>query len=366
MSATTRKRFKIPQFGFLFKNQTLLFFAALIVGISVHFVVMKRIGFGNQIALFDALTSNLILSVLVLILKQIQNNYHTSHPITLVNIAIIQVFSLAFVFALVKTAHFYYVDNEMYFHFLTKNAIARGVIAFLLLLLTLYQLWIYKNQATQKKILHQQLEMERQLNQAELANIEQQLQPHFLFNSLNSISALTIIQPEEARRMVHLLSDFLRGTLRKDQEQEVDLKEELQHINLYLEIEKVRFGHRLNIDIQLDPVCEHAKIPALILQPIVENCIKYGLYGQTGNLTISIEATCKNHFLHLSVSNPYDKESLNISKGTGFGLNSIGRKLHLLYAQNDLIRTEKNDETFTVKLKIPQSESPSLRRQNEA
>lgn len=349
-------RSRIPQFGFLFKNQVLLFFAALVVGICVHFVVMKRIGFSNQVALFDALVSNLILSVMVLILKQIQDNYHTSHPITLVNIAILDAFSFICVFGVIHTARFYYADNEAYLHFLAKNGIARGAIAFLLLLLTLYQLWIYKNQATQEKILKQKLDIERQLNKAELANIEQQLQPHFLFNSLNSISALTIIQPEEARRMVQLLSDFLRGTLRKDLDQEVDLKEELHHINLYLEIEKVRFGHRLNIDMQLDENCEQAKIPALILQPIVENCIKYGLYGQTGNLVIRIEAACRNQFLHLSVSNPYDPESLHTSRGTGFGLDSIARKLALLYSRNDLIRTEKAENVFTVTIRIPQKE----------
>lgn len=355
-SVPSSPKHRLPQFEFLFKNQVLLFFAALVIGISVHFVVMKRFGFSNQIALFDALVSNLLLSVLVIILKHIQNNYHSSHPVTLVNIAILHVFSFVLVAALVRIAHFYYTDNELYFTFLTKNGIARGAITFLMLLLALYQFWLSKNQVTQRKVLAQKLEIERQLNQAELANIEQQLQPHFLFNSLNSISALTITQPDEARRMVQLLSDFLRGTLRKDQEEEVGLKVELQHINLYLEIEKVRFGHRLKTDIQLDENCENARIPALILQPIIENCIKYGLYGHTGNLVIGIEATCKNHYLHLTVSNPYDKESVHITKGTGFGLNSIGRKLLLMYGQTDLIKTERTDETFTVKLKIPQRE----------
>lgn len=349
------KKYTIPEFGFIFKNQVLLFFAALTVGICIHFVIMKRIGFGNQVALFDALVSNILLAVLVLILKQIQNNYHTSHPITLVNIAILVVFSFLFLCGLTKTAQFYYMGNGLYFNFLIKNSVARAAVAFLILFLTLYQFWLHKYQLTQQKIMNQKLEIERQLNKAELANIEQQLQPHFLFNSLNSISALTITQPEEARRMVHLLSDFLRGTLRKDLDQEVALKEELHHINLYLEIEKVRFGHRLNIDIQLDPDCEDAKIPALIMQPLIENAIKYGLYGQTGALTIHISAVCQNQYLQLSVSNSYDAGSIQASRGTGFGLNSVGRKLLLLYGQNDLVKTERTDEIFTVRLKIPQS-----------
>lgn len=343
------------EFLFLFKNQVLLFIAAAIAGTAVHFVVMKRVGFSNQIALFDAVVSNIILVILVLILKRILDYYHSKHPVTIVNIAIIKAFSFIFVFGLINTAYFYYGEHEVYFHFLTQNAIGRGVIAFLILFLTLYQFWLHKNQISQEKVFTQKLEIERQLNKAELANIEQQLQPHFLFNSLNSISALTITQPDEARRMVHLLSDFLRGTLRKSPEQEVELKEELHHLNLYLEIEKVRFGHRLNVDIQCDEECEHAKIPSLILQPLIENCIKYGLYGQIGELTIRVEASCRNNSLYLSMSNRYDIESVKTSKGTGFGLSSIERKLYLLYAQNDLIKVEKENDLFTVRLRIPQT-----------
>jgi LytS/YehU family sensor histidine kinase len=88
-------------------------------------------------------------------------------------------------------------------------------------------------------------EADKLLREAELASLRQQLQPHFIFNSLNSISALAGSRPEEARKMIQQLSDFLRGTVRKDQQQSVALSEEFKHLELYLEIEKVRFGHRL-------------------------------------------------------------------------------------------------------------------------
>ena len=118
---------------------------------------------------------------------------------------------------------------------------------------------------------------------------DQQLQPHFLFNSLNSINALIGFKPDEARKMIHQLSDFLRGTLKKDDDQlQVTLNDELQHLNLYLEIEKVRFGHRLQTEISCDERSGSAKLPSMLLQPIVENAIKFGLYDTTGEVVVSL------------------------------------------------------------------------------
>src|SRR5690606_35869240 len=116
------------------------------------------------------------------------------------------------------------------------------------------------------------------LRSAELAKLRQQLQPHFLFNSLNSISALAGSKPEEARKMVHQLSEFLRGTLHKDEQTLVPFSDELRHLQLYLDIEKVRFGNRLKTEIDTHETCLNLKLPSLILQPVVENAIKFGLY----------------------------------------------------------------------------------------
>jgi LytS/YehU family sensor histidine kinase len=211
-----------------------------------------------------------------------------------------------------------------------------------------------KFKKVQAQTIEKLVEIERQLNHAELANIQQQLQPHFLFNSLNSISALTIVKPDEARRMVQLLSDFLRGTLSREKEKMMPLSEEINYLNLYLEIEKIRFGHRLNVDFQIDENCQKFMLPSLILQPIVENAIKYGLYGSTEDVTISVKSICKPHSLEISISNPYTKENEKTSKGLGFGLNSIQRKLYLLYGQNDLLIIDKGETQFTTTLIIPQ------------
>jgi two-component system, LytTR family, sensor kinase len=198
-------------------------------------------------------------------------------------------------------------------------------------------------------------ETEKLMRDAELTRLRQQLQPHFLFNSLNSISALAGSRPEEARKMVQQLSDFLRGTLRTDEYKMSDLSEELKHISLYLEIEKVRFGHRLKtVVINETEHLPEVKLPALILQPILENTIKYGLYDVLEDVTIVLKARVGDDgLLLIEVSNPYDPES-KISSGTGFGLKYLERRLYLLYGRNDLLSASGKDGTFVTQIRIPQ------------
>jgi len=190
------------------------------------------------------------------------------------------------------------------------------------------------------------------LREAELNKLQQQLQPHFLFNSLNSINALIIISPDEAREMIQKLSDFLRTTLKRADEQWVEFKHELDYLQLYLDIEKIRFGHRLEIKTIVDPNTLEQKIPTLLLQPIIENAIKFGLYGTTQNVIIEFNAKVESNMMVMTIRNPFDNEMLP-QKGTGFGLTGIKRRLYLLYARNDLLETNANENVFTTILKTP-------------
>jgi LytS/YehU family sensor histidine kinase len=156
--------------------------------------------------------------------------------------------------------------------------------------------------------------------------------------------------------MIHQLSDFLRGTLKKDDQQMVSLAEELQHLNLYLEIEKVRFGHRLDTEISCDNRSSTAVLPALLLQPIVENAIKFGLYDTTDKVTVSIRSEMDGSYLVMMVQNPYDPQTARPRTGTGFGLSGVKRRLYLLFARNDLVETHANDNIFTTIIRVPQSE----------
>jgi two-component system, LytTR family, sensor kinase len=125
-------------------------------------------------------------------------------------------------------------------------------------------------------------------------------------------------------------------------------------LKLYLEIEKVRFGHRLQTEIKAIDDALDKKLPSLLLQPIVENAIKFGLYDTIGEIVIQIYATGDDQYLTVTVTNPFDPATSG-AKGTGFGLSSVQRRLYLLYARQDLLNTAQRDNTFITTLKIPQT-----------
>jgi len=189
--------------------------------------------------------------------------------------------------------------------------------------------------------------------EAELFYLRQQVQPHFLFNTLNSINALIGTQPEKARDMTVQLSEFLRKTIRTDHKQWIPLSEEIEHIRQYLDIEVIRFGDRLQVQYEISEEVLHFSIPQLMLQPLLENAIKHGLYGTVAEVPIIIKAFSKAQMLHIQVRNPYDRDYRSPS-GTGFGLEGTRRRLQLLFGRNDLLKIEAASDTFLVTLSIPQ------------
>jgi sensor histidine kinase YesM len=193
---------------------------------------------------------------------------------------------------------------------------------------------------------------EKLAKDAELFKLRQQLQPHFLFNSLNSINALIGNNPEQARKMVQQLSDFLRGSIRKEENQFISFTEELEYLKLYLEIEKVRFGYRLKTEIDVVEESLNWKMPALLLQTLMENAIKFGLYGTTGEVLISLRARVADNHLVVAIVNPFDPD-MQSPKGTGFGLKSVRRRLYLLFGRNDLLEINQTNNAFEVIFRIP-------------
>ncbi|OYU94550.1 MAG: sensor histidine kinase [Bacteroidetes bacterium B1(2017)] len=251
-----------------------------------------------------------------------------------------------------------FADDAYYQVVLSKSITLRFCYQVLMVATITILQWISNYMVEQKDLEDRKQQTERFAKEAELYNLRQQLQPHFLFNSLNSISALAGSKPDQARLMIQQLSEFLRHTLRKDEQQLITLEEELQQLQLYLEIEKVRFGNRLKSTISIDTPCSHLLLPVLVLQPLVENAIKFGLYDTLGEVEILIHARClENKNLFIEISNPFDPTTHKQTDGTGFGLDSIKRRLYLLYASNDLVQTEINNTTFTVRINIPQNEN---------
>ena len=245
--------------------------------------------------------------------------------------------------------------NALYMQEMHQTTGIRFGIGFLLVSCIAMMSLLWYNQEEQKQMDARKIEAEQLAREAELYKLRQQLQPHFLFNSLNSISALTASHPEKARHMINQLSEFLRGTLKKDEKQWNSLAEEMQYLELYLEIEKVRFGHRLSFTIN-NTTQSGYQLPVMLLQPVVENAIKFGLYDTTGEINISIEATSEEGNLVLRIKNPYDQETSSPKKGTGFGLASIERRLYLLFGRTDLLKTSGQGNLFETVIKIPQND----------
>ncbi len=271
--------------------------------------------------------------------------------------------TILFLQTAIVTSIFYWIVNAlpeawkpMIFlpHFSTH-----AVVLFFVFWVFFYEWWFIKNDVRNLNDTQRLLHLQEDLKNAEIKNIQQNIQPHFLFNSLNSISSLTISAPEEAQKMVVMLSEFLRHSVVKNQKMFVSLKEELDQIDRYLAIEQIRFSHRLSFEMIHDDANDPVEIPCMILQPLIENAIKFGLYGQTGKAEIKMVCERKRDYIHFHISNPVD-ESYTINKGTGFGLNSIRKKLYLLFAENNLLKTYIENQRFHTELKIPiQNESNS-------
>lgn len=334
------------------KTQLLFVSWTLIAGCMQLFILWVN-QFPFEIAWKDAIVSVSIVSIIAQIIYLIQTHYHSEKPVNFTNFA--RVIVLTFFYQLsANTLLRWWLGKETWEKQIFPFEAPRAVIVFFLLTAISLYWWIEKNRRIQAQIQQQLVAQERALTTAELNNIHQQLQPHFLFNSLNSISSLTLISPKEANRMIQLLSDFLRGTLRKDIQQLVPLTEEINQLKLYLEIEKIRFGHRLSIHFSQTDACESAKVPALIIQPLIENALKYGLYGTTEKSDITIDLKCDEHTLLITVQNPFDVDFQHQQKGLGFGHASIKRRLALFYGQNDLLKTHHSNSIYTCTLRIPQ------------
>lgn len=236
---------------------------------------------------------------------------------------------------------------------LEKLSLLHGEIAFLAHAGVIWYAMQRKDKKEHDAVQKRQDQTERLAREAELLKLRHQLQPHFLFNSLNSINALIATKPAEARSMVHQLSTFLRGTIKAEDQQANALAAELDYIQLYLDIEKVRFGHRLKTTIHASDESKKAMVPSLLLQPLMENAIKFGLYGTIGEVEITMKATIEAGMLVIEVVNPVDEDAES-QTGTGFGLSSIRRRLLLIYGRNDLLETHRGEFNFTATIKIPQ------------
>jgi two-component system, LytTR family, sensor histidine kinase AlgZ len=189
--------------------------------------------------------------------------------------------------------------------------------------------------------------------EAELRALKAQINPHFLFNSLNSISALTTADPGKAREMCVLLSAFLRQTLGLRDKAVIPLEEELSLVRSYLGIEKVRFGARLQYEEDVEAACANVPVPPLLLQPLVENGIIHGIAQQTESGSIRIAARMSaSGEITIVVENSIDPDA-RATPRTGFGLTSVRKRLFAFYGEQAGFDAGPHDALFRVAMRLP-------------
>jgi hypothetical protein len=192
--------------------------------------------------------------------------------------------------------------------------------------------------------------------EAQLKALKAQINPHFLFNSLNSISALTSLDPSRARDMCVGLADFLRASLRLGERDTVPFGEEMALTDMYLGVEQARFGDRLRVARDIDPECHGCEIPALLIQPLVENAVKHGIAMMAEGGEIGITGHRVHDRLLFQVSNPYDPDAPAQARN-GIGLRNVRARLEARYGAAGKMQIHATENSYQVTLTLPAKNS---------
>lgn len=248
---------------------------------------------------------------------------------------------------------YFFPENVSYKEFLIESLpwrVVTGFFYYLLFIMYYYVMLFYEDLQEKVRV---EAELKTLVNEAELTALRSQINPHFLFNSLNSISSLTITNPDKAQEMVIKLSDFLRYTLSHDKDEKASLKEEFANLHRYLDIEKTRFGKRLNFKTSISEDCIDFQIPNMILQPLIENAIKHGVYHSTEEVLVELNCNHDDNYFYIEIVNEYDPDTIVKKKGHGIGLKNIRKRLQIIYKRSDLFEISAEKMIFRAKVKIP-------------
>jgi two-component system, LytTR family, sensor histidine kinase AlgZ len=207
-------------------------------------------------------------------------------------------------------------------------------------------------QKTSQEAQERALESSVRARDAELSALKAQINPHFLYNSLNSISALTSIDPARAREMCVALADFLRLTLGMGEKAVIPLREEVSLLEKYCAIEKVRFGNRLNIEENVQDDAKDCLLPPLLLQPLFENAVVHGIAQMAEGGWIRLQAARNGGRIAVSVENSWDPEA-GSSRKNGVGLRNVQRRLEARYGNEAQLEAKAEDDVFRVSLSFP-------------
>ena len=338
------------------------FYLSFWIAISIIYIVLLYLGtnLALTIIIADTLVFNLLIAGLGIgfwySVKYIPLEESSLLKILVSHLAAGIISSLVWILLGYSITNFLLNNNSAYRIFFTGSLQWRffiGLLYYSMIILFYYIFIISKN--LQDKTLKEK-ELKNLVTEAELKSLKFQINPHFIFNSLNSMSALTDIDPARSKMMIQKLADFLRFSLANSEKQKNLLIEEVKNIRLYLDIEKIRFGDKFEFKQNIDENVLQVPVPSMILQPLFENIIKHAVYESTDTVFINFICKLEDQFLNIIIENNFDPQSIS-KKGTGIGLKNISDRLKLIYNRSDLLTINKSDSFFKVQIKIPIKEN---------
>lgn len=257
--------------------------------------------------------------------------------------------------SIIKIILFWLIPNNSYQTFFNESIVIRLVIGMTIYFLITAFNYLFMYYDNYKEKVENEATLKNLITETELKNLKFQINPHFIFNSLNSIAALTHISSEKAASMTIKLADFMRSTLTNTKPFSL-LEDELKNCRMYVDIEKIRFGDKFTFEEKIDDQLLIEEIPSMMLQPLFENAIKYGVYEAIEKVQIQFSAEKIPGYLKLTVENNFESGGEK-HKGEGIGLTNISKRLQILYQQENLMKIEKEKNIFRVLLFLPLNEN---------
>jgi sensor histidine kinase YesM len=246
----------------------------------------------------------------------------------------------------------FFTQQTEYIEYINKSITWRAILGGMIYLVLVLIYYLVANTQKLQERAQQEERLKNLVRDTELNMLKSQINPHFLFNSLNSISSLTMSNPEEAREMIIRLSDFLRYSLKHRENEFVPLKEELGRMKDYLAIEKIRFGEKLHYLFSVSGDCEEFLVPTMIFQPLFENAIRHSVYESVDPVTIRFDCMPEGSFMKTVVSNDFDPQ-MPTRKGTGVGLQNVRQRIELAYQEKGSVQWIGDGGVFKVTILFP-------------
>jgi sensor histidine kinase YesM len=304
----------------------------------------------------DALISNTIFAVLGLLVwyptRYIPFHKHT--PIYSVATHVVAALLVlgTWMFVSVGMLNILFSEDVEYITFVDGSLVWRGMLGAMIYLVLILVYYLASSAEKLQERTRQEEQLKNLVRETELSMLKSQINPHFLFNSLNSIASLTMSSPAEARDMIIRLSDFLRYSLQNRGNEFVPLKDELGRMKDYLAIEKVRFGDKLKYDFDVSPACEQFPVPTMIFQPLFENAIRHSVYESTEPVSVSFVCTPEPDVMKAVVINDYNPE-IPSRRGTGVGLQNVRQRIELAYEGRGSVSWKAEENEFKVSILFP-------------